>query len=288
MKKAKGKNKFLNFLKSKLFIFNVLAAIALVIIIVIIVNFSLKIYTKHGKSVTVPEFVGEQADKALASIEENGFQYVIVDTVFDDKFPKGAITEQNPEAGSLVKSGRKIYVKINSQETEQISMPQFIGMSVKMVNSMAENYGLKVGNLKYVPDISVNVVIRQLYRGRDIEPGIKIKKGATIDLVLGLGLSDKTTNVPTLIGLTKKEASNLLLDLYLNIGAVVYDNTVRSSQDSTNAKIYRQSPRASTINQVNLGYSVDIWLTKDQSVIDEAIDETNAKLSEEENENTDE
>ena len=115
MKKAKGKNKFLNFLKSKLFIFNVLAAIALVIIIVIIVNFSLKIYTKHGKSVTVPEFVGEQADKALASIEENGFQYVIVDTVFDDKFPKGAITEQNPEAGSIVKSGRKIYVKINSK-----------------------------------------------------------------------------------------------------------------------------------------------------------------------------
>ena len=127
-------------------------------------------------------------------------------------------------------------------------MPQFIGMSVKMVNSMAENYGLKVGNLKYVPDISVNVVIRQLYRGRDIEPGIKIKKGATIDLVLGLGLSDKTTNVPTLIGLTKKEASNLLLDLYLNIGAVVYDNTVRSSQDSTNAKIYRQSPELA-INQ---------------------------------------
>ncbi|MCK9254588.1 MAG: PASTA domain-containing protein [Bacteroidales bacterium] len=287
MKKLKRKNKFLNFLKSKLFIFNVLSAIVLAFILMIILFFSLKSYTKHGKSVTVPDFVGTQVDQALLSVEDNGFKYVIVDTVFDDNLPKGSVVEQNPKAGSLVKSGRKIYFKINSEDTEQISMPQFIGMSIKMVNSMAENYGLKVGNLRYVPDIAVNVVIRQLFRGQDIEPGTKLDKGSTIDLVLGLGLSDKTTNVPALVGLTRKEASDNLLDLYLNLGATVYDNTVRNAQDSANAKVYRQSPNASTINQVNLGYSVDIWLTKDQTVVDEAKDKLQSKLDDEEAENGD-
>ncbi|PLX05774.1 MAG: hypothetical protein C0596_18960 [Marinilabiliales bacterium] len=133
---------------------------------------------------------------------------------------------------------------------------------------MAESYGLVIGNLRYVPDIAVNVVIKQMYEGDDIAPGSKIKKGSKIDLILGLGLSDKTTLVPSLIGMTYKDASNTLLDLYLNTGAVNYDETVETKRDSVNAKVYRQSPGHSTINEVNLGYNVDIWLTIDESLLE--------------------
>lgn len=273
MKNDKCKTKVWAFIKTKTFIYNLFAAILLVFILLLILSFSLKLYTRHSKSQAVPNYIGMLAEEAFQNIKENGFDYIVIDTVFDNSVSKGSIVEQNPKPGSLVKSGRKIYVKVNSKDDEMISMPQFIGMSVKMVNSMAETYGFVVGSLKYVPDIATNVVIRQLYKGKDIDPGVKIKKGAKIDLVLGLGLSDKTTSVPSLIGMTYREASNNLLDLYLNVGAVLYDNTVKNSQDSARAKIYRQSPRGSTINEVNLGYSVDIWLTRDENAISAVLDQ---------------
>jgi beta-lactam-binding protein with PASTA domain len=277
--------KILNFLKSKLFLINFGLAIVFFIIVFVILNFALKVYTNHGESVTVPTVVGMQVDEAIALIEESDFEYEIIDTVFDDKYDKGAIVEQNPVAEALVKEGRKIYLIVNSNNDELISMPQLVGFSMRQVQSMMETYGLTIGGLRYVPDIAVNVVIKQMYDGDDIEPGTKIKKGTTIDLVLGLGISDKTTSVPSLLGLTYKEASNTLLDLFLNTGAVNYDKTIKNKNDSIKAKVYRQSPSGSTINEVNLGYSVDIWLTKDDELLKSAREDAEDEEDEEENDN---
>jgi beta-lactam-binding protein with PASTA domain len=144
---------------------------------------------------------------------------------------------------------------------------------MRQVNSMVETYGLTIGSLRYVPDIAENVVIKQLYKGDEIEAGTKVKKGTEIDLILGLGISDKVTTIPSLFGKTYKQASNILLDLFLNTGAVNYDKTVKNKNDSIKAKVYRQSPSASTINEVNLGYNVDIWLTTDQSLLEASQNE---------------
>lgn len=261
-------HKLFKFLISKVFLFNFLGGIAFLVIVFVILNIYLKSYTQHGKSVTVPTLIGMQSEDAIELIKDGGFDYVIIDTIFDDNVDKGAIAEQIPEPEALVKEGRKLYLIVNSKNDELISMPQFVGYSIRQANSLAESYGLVVGNLRYVPDIAANVVIRQLYEGDEIAAGTKIKKGSKIDMILGLGLSDKTTLVPSLIGLTYKKASNNLLDLFLNTGAVNYDETVRNRKDSVNAKVYKQSPGYSTINEVNLGYNVDIWLTADESLIE--------------------
>lgn len=265
--------KLWNFLKSKVFLINLGAALAVLVLSFVVLSVSLKSYTRHGESVTVPTLVGMKIDDAIALIKENGFNYEIVDTVFDDKHDKGAIVEQNPKAESLVKEGRKIYLIVNSNNDEMISMPQLVGFTMKQVNLMMQTYGLAVGSIRYVPDIAVNVVIRQMHNGVIIEAGEKIKKGSEVDFVLGFGISDKTTSIPSVIGLTYRDASNRLLDLYLNTGSIRYDNTIKNRNDSLNAKVYRQSPQGSTINEINLGYNVDIWLTKDQSLLNSAKDE---------------
>lgn len=276
--------KLLKFLISKTFLFNLLGGIVVVVIIFIVLNIYLKSYTQHGKSVTVPTLIGMQSEDAIDLLKDGGFDYIIIDTVFDDNVDKGAIAEQIPESEALVKKGRNIYLIVNSKDDEMISMPQFVGYSIRQANALAESYGLVVGNLRYVPDIAANVVIRQLHDGDEINVGTKIKKGSKIDMILGLGLSDKTTLVPSLIGLTYKKASNNLLDLFLNTGAVNYDETVRNRKDSVNAKVYKQSPRYSTINEVNLGYNVDIWLTADENLIEAKIleaEETNQEAKSE-------
>ncbi len=260
--------KLLRFLISKLFLFNLLGAIVFFVLAFVGLNKYLDSFTKHGETVTIPTLLGMPTDDALKLIADNGFEYEILDTVFDDGFDKGTIVEQNPKPESLVKEGRRIYLIVNSNKDELISMPQLVGFSMRQVNSLVESYGLVIGNLRYVPDIAVNVIIKQMRDGEEIEPGTKIKKGTEIDLILGLGISDKITTVPSLLGLTYKETSNKLLDLFLNTGAISFDETVKTKMDSVNAKVYRQSPGFSTINEVNLGYNVDIWLTVDDSLLE--------------------
>lgn len=273
--------KILAFFKTKLFLYNFIAAVVIFIVIYFLLVFYLNTYTHHAVSVTVPTLVGMQADEAISLIEDNDFKYKITDTVYDNKHDKGAIVEQNPKVGSLVKPGRRIYLIVNSKQDELISMPQLTGYTMRQVQSTLDNYGLKVGKLKYVPDIATNVVIRQLHKGEEIMPGEKIKKGSQIDLILGLGISDETTKIPNLIGLSYKEASAKLLELYLNTGSVKYDVEIKTKQDSLKAKVYKQSPNHSTIREVNLGYNVDIWLTKDKDLVKNSKETLEKELKEE-------
>ncbi|HOY38464.1 MAG: PASTA domain-containing protein [Bacteroidales bacterium] len=256
-------SKLLSLLKSKLLWINVGLAVAITIVLAWIVLFFLRIYTDHGESVTVPDLVGLSMKEAEELCDDNNFQFVITDSVFSDEVDKGAVAEQNPVAGFKVKEGRTIYLIVNSTSDETVQMPTLEGVSLRQAHALLETYGLVAGNLKYVPDIAENVVIRQLYKGREIEPGTKIKKGSRIDLVLGIGLSDERATVPNLINMSYNQAYNKLLDEFLNVGAVVYDKSIRTKRDSAEARVYRQSPMPDTINTINLGSNVDIWLSRD-------------------------
>jgi len=255
--------KLISLLKSKLLWINVAIAIAITIVLSWVVLFFLRIYTDHGESVTVPDLVGLSIEEVEKVCDENNFSFVITDSVFSDEVDKGAVAEQNPVAGFKVKDGRTIYLVLNSTSDETVQMPSLEGVSLRQAHALLETYGLVAGNLKYVPDIAENVVIRQFYKGRVIEPGTKIKKGSRIDLVLGIGLSDERASVPRLINMTYKQAYNTLLDEYLNVGAVVYDKSIKTKKDSAEARVYRQSPMPDTINTINLGSNIDIWLSRD-------------------------
>ncbi|PLX05773.1 MAG: hypothetical protein C0596_18955 [Marinilabiliales bacterium] len=83
--------KIFRFLISKLFLFNMLGAVAFFVVAFIALNIYLKKFTEHGVTVTVPNIIGVQTDEAIKVIEDGGFAYVILDTVFDDNVDKGAI-----------------------------------------------------------------------------------------------------------------------------------------------------------------------------------------------------
>jgi len=259
--------KLWNLLRSKLFLVNFGIAIGITVVLVWVVMLVLKLYTHHGESVSVPDFVGLSIEEVEKMCDDKGFTFVINDSVYSEDVDKGAVVEQNPMAGFKVKEGRTIYLVVNAMGDEMVQMPDLRGISLRNAMAVMETYGLVAGNLRYVPDIAENNVIRQLHKGKEIEPGEKIKKGSKIDLVLGLGLSDERTSVPHLRGMTYKQAYNLLLDQFLNLGAVTYDSSVKNRKDSLDARVYRQLPAADTINKINLGSNVDIWLTRDTALL---------------------
>ncbi|NLA24318.1 MAG: PASTA domain-containing protein [Bacteroidales bacterium] len=258
--------KLWRFLKSRLFLINFGLAIIITIVLVWLSLFGLKLYTKHGTSVSIPDFIGLSIEQVESICKEKGFKFVVNDSVYSKEVDKGAVVDQNPSVGFKVKEGRTIYLIVNAMSDELVEMPDLKGVSLRQAVAIMETYGLVAGNLKYVPDIAQNTVIRQLYQGKEIEQGQKIKKDSKIDLVLGLGLSGETTKVPRLLGKTYKNAYELLLDKYLNIGAVTYDSSVKTRADSINAKVYRQSPVADTINNIKLGSNIDIWLSANEAL----------------------
>jgi beta-lactam-binding protein with PASTA domain len=89
--------------------------------------------------------------------------------------------------------------------------------------------------------------------------------------VVGREHGNQTTPLPDLAGLSVEQAQLILTDALLNTGVIIYDESVTSSEDSLNARIWRQRPTPQTSGTVLLGSSVDLWVTADSLKISEAL-----------------
>jgi beta-lactam-binding protein with PASTA domain len=120
-----------------------------------------------------------------------------------------------------------------------------------------------MGQLRYRPDLSIDVVIDQLYKGKKIAGGDSLQKGSVIDLVLGKGLSNQRTPVPDLIGMSLEPAKNKILVSSLNLGTFIYDSTIVNGYDTANAFVYKQNPEFKEDASLQLGSAIYLWLTVD-------------------------
>ena len=260
------------FLKSRKFFIHFGLAIATSGLILMLSFYSINLYTHHGEAVSVPDFSALTFDQAQRMAEDKDFKVEISDSVhFQDK-EKGTIVSQVPVPNSKVKTGRTIYLIINGMEPETVQMPDLTGISVRQATADAELFGLKIGKLSYVPDISTTV-IKQKYKGKEIVPNTPIIKGALIDLIVGKGESNDKTYVPGILGLTIDQAEQKLSSMSLNLGVAVFDKTVKTSNDSLKARVWKQFPKSGKDSEIKLGSYIDIWLTLDNDLIPESSNE---------------
>jgi beta-lactam-binding protein with PASTA domain len=146
-----------------------------------------------------------------------------------------------------------------------VAMPNLVNLPKRQAIALIESSGLEMGTPRYIPDISIDVVIKQLYNGREIQEGDSIQKGSVIDLVLGKGLSNQRTSVPDLIGMNFESAKNRIFGASLTLVTSIYDNTIISGADSANAFVYKQNPDFSNDATLQLGSSIYLWLTVDSA-----------------------
>ena len=238
---------------------NLLLGIIFVLLVVAAASIFLSIRTRHGKEITVPDLSGMSVSDAGAIASAADLQVLVTDSIYMKRLPRGAIVSQLPRAGSRVKPGRKISLTVNSQVPKKVTMPNLIHVSLRQAKAELSAKGLALGRLNYVSDIATNNVLRQQYRGRDIEPGVQLYSGSVIDLMLGLNGSDAMTYVPNLHGYKYLSAIDAIQDNSLNVSAVIFDKEVRSYADSMAATVYSQRP-AATGNPVVMGSSVTIYL----------------------------
>ena len=242
---------------------NLLCGLVFILVIVVAVEVFLRVTTQHSISVEVPDMVGMQLSDAETLAAKDKLDLFVTDSVFVKAFAKGSVYAQNPKAGNKVKRGRKIYLTVNAKKEKQAVVPSLIGLSLRQAKVELTTRGLKLGRLTYVDDMATNLVLAQLRKGEEIEPGTSVDVGSVIDLRLGLNRADGYTTVPDFGRMQYQRALSYIQDNSFNIGKVYFDSSVKTAEDTLAAMVYRQSPLAGT-EDVVLGSSVTLYLTVDE------------------------
>ena len=256
-----------NFLKSKFFWINVGVAILSVIVLTIIVLFSLKFFTKHGEQVAVPDVTGLYVEEADVLLKKQDLSYQVVDSVYVRDKLQGEILEQIPRAESNVKTGRTIYLTINSKSDKMIILPQIQNVSYRQARATLEAIGFVVSNIEYKPSEFPDLVMGIRVGQTPVRAGDRLRAGASVVLIVGSQTQGETAVAPDLIGFTQSAAEQLILQNNFVVGSVDFDVPPTNEADKANYFIYRQSPEPTT--SYELGRRINIWLTKDADKMSE-------------------
>ena len=252
-----------NFIKSKTFLKHVFLYLLFIGVICLIVTLWLASYTSHGKMIKVPNFTGVKLADLDQFVSDKNVKYLVVDSIYDTKSPIGSVIKQEPEPDAEVKDGRTIYLYVNSVMPPSVLMPKLVDRSLRQAQAMLTTYGLKLGNVKFIPDQCANCVLDQLAIGKRITQGTSIAKGTVVNLIVGKVLSDEEVGIPCLYGLSRREAIERLADASLSAGAITFDEP----KDSLTSKLYRQSPKCGKDKTIKMGATIDLFFTTDHNKI---------------------
>ena len=176
------------FLKSKVFLLQVLIAVVIIGILGYLFMHWLTFTTEHGQEVTVPDLSKLSEQQVEDKLDELNLEYVFLDSVdYRKEYPKHTVVEQDPVAGSKVKEGRKIYIKVNSSGFTMVRIPDLIEKTYRQAGPTLKSLGLEEGTITYKPYLGRDMVLEMRLNGKKLNPGDKVFKSSKIDLVLGDG-----------------------------------------------------------------------------------------------------
>ena len=131
---------------------NLAAMLVVVVLLCLGVKFGIDLYTHHGEEIEVPDIKHKLFADAEHILEAKGLKIVVSDTGYVKTLQPDCILEQSPEPGKDVKSGRVIYVVINSSHSPMLTIPDIIdNCSYREARAKLTAMGFKVGPTEYIP-----------------------------------------------------------------------------------------------------------------------------------------
>ncbi|HVO76135.1 MAG TPA: PASTA domain-containing protein [Ignavibacteriaceae bacterium] len=239
-----------NFLQNPL-IQNTLYILLGLIVLLLLLDRVLLPWYVSSPEVVVPKLTGLNREEAADVLKKLKLEPVIGDTSYDEHYPKGSIMLQRPEAGKVVKQGRRIYIFISGGEPV-VRVPMLRGKSVRDAKFSLERIGLKLGRIEEISSAQPKgMIFDQQY-----EEGTKLKKGNTVSVSISSGTDIGEIIVPDLIGKSLTEARKILSDNNLKVGKINYQRSYSLLPNT----ILDQYP--SSGNKVNSGEAVDLFVTQ--------------------------
>lgn len=224
-------------------------------------------YTNHGQEIVVPDLTELNAEEASQILSESNLKCEVVDSIYVKGAKLGAIVEQIPEVGSKVKSGRTIYLIINSNTIRKIAIPDVRDISLRQAEAVITSVGFLVDSVEYVPSEYKDLVQDVKMGSKILKSGDRIPEGSKVTLLVGRGAVDEELEVVSLRALNPDQAANKAHTAYLNLGSEIYDDNAKpSDQEKLKYFVYKQEPI--TGSKVRVGTAVNIYLTKDPNKLE--------------------
>lgn len=256
------------FLTSTVFLKHLVLAGAASLLLVLLVLFMLKFYTRHGESFEVPDLYGFNIQESSPLIARSHLRYQIVDSTYIEELRPGVIVEQLPKAGHRVKRNRIIQLTINRWNPEQVAVPRLTDISLRQSLAQLEAAGLQPGEITMRPSEFQNLVLHATLQGRELLVGELVPRGTRIDLIVGTTGMQEQVYLPDFKGLTLDLTRQIMEELMLSSGAVIYDSSVVTATDSIYARVWRQQPDPSMSPFINRGAAVDLWVTTNEALFE--------------------
>jgi transmembrane PASTA-domain-containing protein len=178
---------FFSFKTNKYFWLNLIAMMAVVILLLFGVLKWLDVYTRHGEAVVVPDVKGMTVGEAEMLLRNHGLVCVVSDSNYVKNKPAGSILELNPSAGQKVKEGRTIYLTINTLDVPLRLVPDVAdNSSVRQAQAKILAAGFKLSESELISG-EKDWVYGVKYKGRQLNMGDKVPVGATLTLLVGDG-----------------------------------------------------------------------------------------------------
>ncbi|GII22027.1 Stk1 family PASTA domain-containing Ser/Thr kinase [Planosporangium mesophilum] len=186
----------------------------------------------------MPDEAGKDATLATAELASLKLSVQVVQ-VFDDLVPAGSVVSSDPPAGTSVKPGTKVVLKV-SKGRAPVTVPSVVGQPLDQAQATLAGLGLKVTVKQQDNNKPANTVLAQ-----DPGDGAGVEPGATITLTVSKGPA--AVAVPNVVGRSVDEARQILAQVGLQAQIILQaGNTVRA-----------QNPPAG--QQVPPGTAIGLW-----------------------------
>jgi len=205
--------------------------------------------TNKDKVVSVPDVSGMTIMQAEKFLRARDLRIDAVDSSFDEAFPPLAVLYQYPKPGSKVKIYRAIALKLNARNPPEISFPDLTGATLTFAQGQLERCGLKRGSVRYKQDVAHNAILEARTNGKVIDAGSRIKKGSTIDLVVGTRMI--RFPLPNFIGQPVDIAQTAIIGMDLTPELQSAEST------ASDYVVIKQSPLPN--DTVTVGDRITIW-----------------------------
>lgn len=188
-------SEFFRKLTSRYLWLNLAAMLAVIVALCVGSQLLMGVYTHHGESIPLPDVRKHSFADAVEVLEDLGMEVQVSDTGYVKTLPPGTVLEMLPAAGTMVKSGRIIYLTINADNTPTLPMPDIIdNSSLREARAKLISMGFKVGEPQYVygeRDWVYGVTVN----GRHVSAGERVSIEATLIIQVGNGMRDASDSI---------------------------------------------------------------------------------------------
>ena len=183
-----GLKKYFSGKTGVIFWINVVLAFGLLFCIPMIAFNTLDAYTNHGEKISVPSVVGKTFAEASQTLDNSGFTAVITDSIYKKSAKPGSVLDQTPKSGTLIKSGRTVFLTVNMIGEPMVKLPDLVGnSSFREAEIILKSLGFKLTEPQYLEGADKDQILQIKQNRRVVHAGEAISRERALTLYVGAG-----------------------------------------------------------------------------------------------------